>query len=147
MTTLACNATGMAGDTLVVEENHKSHIKTKVWRINGWLIGYAGTLGECLAFLEEVKESGISPLKYIKERDVKVKDVELLLLSPRGKMYTWEGQAPIPVAEEYAAIGTGKAYALTAMYLERCPADAVSIASVFDVNTDGLTWTPLRRKP
>lgn len=47
----------------------------------------------------------------------------------------------IPVADAYAAVGSGAPYALAAMYLGHTATRSVTVASQFDINTGGKIIT------
>lgn len=138
MTTVVADREGMAADSQMTDIAVKTSVK-KFWRIRGWLIGGAGTYPEILAIISEIKDlHQESPKKILEEHDIKVRDVDLLLLSPDGKLYLSEnGSHPMHVQEGFAAIGTGSQGAMVAMYLGATPAEAVRVVKKVDPSTGG----------
>lgn len=132
----------MAGDTQATTEHQKSEVKNKVFTIKGWLVGYAGDYGHCLALVKEMRNSRKNPLQFFKEMDppphIKASKTELLLLSPKGKIYHYEGELePIECPEPYYAIGHDAAYAIGAMHAGATPENAVKASMKHGTCTGG----------
>ena len=142
MTTIVCTRDRMAGDTLATTEHSKSHVPSKVFTIKGWLVGYAGDYGHCMALIEELRKTKLNPVLYFQKRDppphIKVKKCQLLLVSPAGTIYHYEGHLqPFEVAEDYWAIGHDYAYALGAMAVGATVEEAVNAAIKHGTATGG----------
>jgi ATP-dependent protease HslVU (ClpYQ) peptidase subunit len=100
---------------------------TKIIRVRGDLIGIAGNLEDLYIFKEW----------YGSDEDIDLEDSVVLVLTKKGRMFTYEGRVRIPVADKFYAIGTGASAAMAAMHMGACPKKAVSIAKKVDVNTGG----------
>jgi len=142
VTTIVANADGMASDSQLMDAHTKASVR-KFWKVRGWLIGAAGTFSEVVECLAEVKgQKSLSPLQVLSDVDIKVKDVDMLLLSPAGKLYISEnGRDGMPITDKFAAIGTGAQGALVAMHLGCTPAEAVRAVKKVDPNTGGRVVT------
>ncbi len=143
MTTIAANREGMASDSMMSDDKAAvSSSVPKFWRIKGWLIGGAGSYGGIIEITNELKTNKTPPDETLREIAIKVKDVDLLLLSPGGKLYLSEdGSSPLPISDGFAAIGTGAQGALVAMHLGTSPADAVRAVKKVDPSTGGRILT------
>ena len=84
----------------------------------------------------------MTPLQILAGVDIKVKDVDMLLLSPRGKLYISEnGRDAMPITDKFVAIGTGAQGAMVAMQLGCTPAEAVRAVKKVDPSTGGRVVT------
>ena len=128
----------MASDSQLTDAATKASVP-KFWRIRGWLVGAAGSYSEIVTLLAEMKRhKDLSPAGVLAEVDIKVKDVDALLLSPSGKLYISEnGQDAMPITDGFAAIGTGAQGALVAMHMGATPANAVRAVKKVDPSTGG----------
>jgi hypothetical protein len=135
----------MASDSLMSDDKAAtSQSVPKFWRIRGWLVGGAGDYAEIIKVVEELKDNKTDPATTLRGVEIKVKDdsVDLLLLSPGGKLYMSEdGSSPLPITDGFAAIGSGAQGALVAMHLGHSPADAVRAVKKVDPSTGGRIIT------
>jgi hypothetical protein len=143
MTTIAANRAGMASDSLMSDDKAATSSSVpKFWRIRGWLIGGAGTYSAIIQVIDELKSSKTDPATTLKEVEIKAKDVDLLMLSPTGKLYmSEEASNPMPISDGFAAIGSGAQGALVAMHMGATPADAVRAVKKVDPSTGGRIVT------
>ena len=146
MTTIAADCEGMASDSQMTDTAAATSCSVpKFWRVKGWLIGGAGGYSDIIKLLDELKGQKTDPAYTLREVDftpMKLKDIELLLLSPSGKLYMSEdGSPPLPISDGFAAIGTGAQGALVAMGLGCSPADAVRAVKKVDPSTGGRIIT------
>lgn len=137
MTTIAASSNEgvMAGDTLAVNE---SDIKTpcvKVYRSRGCLVGWAGDYYAGHIFLEwfdrGAKRSARPSLSD-------VGDFSALILDPDRAIFTCDSHCVL-VQEpmDFFAIGSGAAFAMSALYLGLSAKEAVQHAARFDLYTGG----------
>ncbi len=143
MTTVVANREGMASDSQMTDGATTSNVP-KFWKIRGWLIGGAGTYSEIIKIVYELKgHKSLTPTEVLeKVKMPKFSDVELLLLSPKGKLFFSEnGGYPMPVSDGYAAMGTGAQGALVAMRLGHTLAEAIRVVSKVDPYTGGRIIT------
>ena len=146
MTTIAANREGMSSDSMMSDE--KAATSTSVpqfWRVNGWLVGGAGTYSDIIRMVSELQAHKDSPIKTLADVDIKLpKDasVDLLILSPGGKLYFSENASDaMPISDGFGAIGSGAQGALVAMHLGASPADAVRAVKKVDPSTGGRIIT------
>ncbi len=146
MTTIVANREGMASDSMMSDDKAAvSASVPKFWRIKGWLIGGAGDYAGIIEIIGELKSNKLTPDATLRDIDIKIgKDVsvDLLLLSPQGKLFLSEnGSSPLPISDGFAAIGSGAQGALVAMRLGTSPADAVRAVKKVDPATGGRILT------
>lgn len=66
-----------------------------------------------------------------------VKDIETLCKVEFYNSWDCALSSVIPIADRFAAVGSGAPYALAAMYLGHTATRSVTVASQFDTNTGG----------
>ena len=137
MTTIAFDGKTMACDTRVVCGSNCYNTDTKIYENDFAVIGVAGDagVGDIL-----VGDRGILVPKHYDfdfEALVFVKDTEKVYKVAFYKSWDCALSSVIPVADVYAAVGSGSPYALAAMYLGHTAARSVTVASQFDTNTGG----------
>ena len=102
---------------------------TKLHKICGRLVGGAGTtahIHEMLKWLENGCDAEKLPAS---QRDPK-ECVSLLVIEPDGKVRQYESSPyPLQIENKFWAIGSGRDFAMTAMYLGKTSREAVEIAS------------------
>jgi len=137
MTTVCANREEMAGDTLIIGATKTAG--RKIWRIRGWVVGGGGSYSDVLRVLSEMRgRRDMTPKQVLEKVNVGVKDAELLLLSPTGKIYHSEDASdPIEILEPWAAIGTGAQGAIVALRLGLTPRQAVKEMTAVDPSTGG----------
>lgn len=136
MTTIATDGHTMAGDTQCSDGHTRSFVKTKVCKVQGWLVGYAGTLAECVQVLDSMREKRMTPKQYAATYNIP-QGVQLLCVDPDGKIYEFSHGAFIEQDAEYFALGTGDGVALGAMYMGASPYKAVQAAMEHNPSTGG----------
>lgn len=137
MTTVCATRTEMAADTLIVGATKTAG--RKIWKVRGWIIGGGGSYSDVLRVIAEIRSrKDMTPKQILEKVDMRVKDAELLLLSPSGKIYHSEDAAdPIEILEPWCAIGTGAQGAIVALMLGKTPRQAVRVMSDVDPSTGG----------
>lgn len=146
MTTIAYRDGVMAADTQMTssESTRMGHC-TKVWKIKGYLVGFAGTqrlVREAKDFLENNLKSG-EPLPRIpffaqEEKDQSTNGVWGFVVCPQRGIFRYEERGlPWEVEADYIAVGSGSDYARAAMYCGKDAIDAVAVAMHFDCGTGG----------
>lgn len=150
MTTVATDGHSMAADSRATDATSMCSV-TKLRRIDGWLVGFAGGVADGAALLRRLGRAGVDPVSALKDwcADGALDDAQaaLLLCSPRGRIYLYEGGASEPwrVQDRVAAIGSGGPVALGAMLAGVEPGEAVRIAAKVDPSTGGRVRV-IRRK-
>jgi hypothetical protein len=149
MTTIAANCEVMACDSQAATDAVKTSVQ-KIWRIKGWLVGAAGTYAQVLEGVAAIKRhKDMTPKQVLEDVELGIPGVNLLLLSPDGKLYESEGGArPHLLQEGYGAIGTGSQGAMVAFILGATPTQAIRAVRRVDPHTGGRTVTkrPTKRK-
>lgn len=123
----------MAGERGASEGNYIVPIdKPKIWKISGYLLGYAGTFdGQHLQynFMPPPVEGNVDKfihtkflkalMAFYKEWDFELKDSELsLLIGVRGKVYEHDadGLTLVSYDRDFVAIGSGADYAMGSLH-------------------------------
>lgn len=123
----------MAADRRSCEGNTKTGVMTKIFKRNGYLVGFSGR-ADTAAILLWWFENGAKPEEWpdphTSDDDI---DTSMLVVSPEGKVMFYE-RFPIPIVmeNEYFSIGSGRDFALAAMELGHNPEKAVEIACKLD---------------
>jgi 20S proteasome alpha/beta subunit len=128
MTTIVCNREGMAADK---RSTGGAIMKvTKLFRVNGSIIGAAGNFEQILRFVEWRRNPEQRPT-FASETSLNA-----LELMPNGKILWWGAEmVPITVEDEYYAVGSGSPYALGALAMGASLKEAVKIANRWDEQT------------
>ena len=128
MTTIVCNRTGMAADKRI--SGGPIFASTKIFKVNGSLIGVAGNMEQALRFVEWRKTPEQKP-----QFNEQV-GFEALELRPDGLLVWWGSEmVGIAIEDDYYAIGSGAALALGAMAMGATPKQAIQVAARWDVAT------------
>jgi ATP-dependent protease HslVU (ClpYQ) peptidase subunit len=142
MTTIACNQSLMAGDSLAYDSD--SGVKSrsiKLWRVGDVIIGGAGTAAGTELFAKWWKsgKKGDQPTKP---------EYKAIVLYSSGKIEIWaeDGPGPDRVLEPYTAVGSGAQAAMAAMLCGRSPVEAIRIASKIDLHTGGRVQVMRHKK-
>jgi len=131
MTTIAWRAGVIAADR---QSGHGGTFEqcTKLFRVNGYAIGVAGSIAYGIAFRDWFagNRQGDCPLTPDSDTYALVMDMRT------GECEQWEAPGVgIPVEMDYTAIGSGADFAKTAMYMGASARGAVRIASKLDPHT------------
>lgn len=138
MTTIAVNREMMAGDSQMTSgDGTKGHV-TKIYRVGDQLLGIAGSVPDAMRFVDWYRDvrSGREP-----DYEPNMKDVDALILDGSGIWLFNTSLQPIRLRAAFAAIGSGSAAALGAMYAGADPRAAVRIAAKIDAYTGGSIKT------
>lgn len=135
MTTVAWDGTTLAGDTQGVINGYTLARTQKIFRLaNGALFGGSGRYEDILEARDWLDHPE-GPKPAIAADD----GFSCLLVTPEGGVFRLESRLMCsPIYEPYAAVGSGRDFALAAMALGRTAAQAVVLAMQFDVCTGGL---------
>lgn len=141
MTTIAFDGKTMACDTRVVFGSNCYNTDTKIYENHFAIIGVAGDAGVGNIL---VGDRGILVPKHYDfdfEALVFVKDTEQVYQVAFYKSWDCALSSVIPIADSFAAVGSGAHYALAAMECGYSAHGGVAVASKFDPNTDGKIIT------
>jgi ATP-dependent protease HslVU (ClpYQ) peptidase subunit len=122
------------GDSLAADKQCTSNglrrTVTKVFEYQGKGIGIAGYISQGLALLEWYKK-GCNPNDYPEFQ--KGEDDAILVVADRNSVITYGyTHCPIVYEDSIFATGSGRDYALAAMYLGKSAREAVLVASHFE---------------
>jgi hypothetical protein len=143
VTTIIANREGMASDSQMTDGATMSAVP-KFWRVRGWLIGGAGSYPSIIRMVNEIKaHTDRTPAEVLDAVNFgKGLDVDLLLLSPTGKLFMSEdGSCPLPISDGFAALGTGAQGALVALHLGCSLTEAIRVVKKVDPYTGGRIIT------
>lgn len=154
MTTIALDSDlTMASDSMMTGGGSEFHKDVqKIWNIENYLIGVAGSYGEALEFVNYLTEciateqvakmsSLILPQPMIDRLD----QFEAIVVNPNGEVYLWEGSAFSIPACAPMAIGSGCEYAIAAMECGKTAPEAVEVAKKYDLYT-GRTIVSIKQE-
>ena len=141
MTTIAFDGKTMACDTRVVCGSNCYNTDTKIYENEFVVIGAAGDAGVGNLLVED--DSILVPKHYDFDFEalVFVKDTEKVYKVAFYKSWDCALSSVIPIADRFAAVGSGAPYALAAMYLGNTATRSATVASQFDTNTGGKIIT------
>lgn len=119
---------------------------TKIFRVRDALVGIAGNACEGMDMIAWIKAGARRKDFPASQQDEKTW-VSLLHISHNG-VYLYERfPTPMRIEDPFFAMGAGRDYALSAMYLGRSAREAVEIACVFDVGCgNGVDELRLNRR-
>lgn len=140
MTTIAFDGKTMACDTRV-SGDHIYNTDTKIYENEFVVIGVAGNAEAGILL---VMDDGILVPKHYDfdfEALVFVKDTEKVCKVAFYKSWDCALSSVIPIADSFAAVGSGAFYALAAMECGYSAHGGVAVASKFDTNTGGKIIT------
>ena len=140
MTTIAFDGKTMACDTRVAGD-HIYNIDTKIYENEFVVIGVAGNAEAGILLVKD--DSILVPKHYDFDFEalVYVKDAEKVYKVAFYKSWDCALSSVIPVADSFAAVGSGAPYALAAMECGYSAHGGVAVASKFDTNTGGKIIT------
>jgi 20S proteasome alpha/beta subunit len=130
MTTVAYRDGVMAADKNM--GGYKGQV-TKVYRVGDCLVGCSGdnfaTLLKVVDWMQEGAEEDSKP-------ELGDSSVHILLVDSNGEIFLYNNDLyPMPLEQDFFAVGSGMDYAMGAMAMGASAADAVRVASQFDPGT------------
>lgn len=140
MTTIAFDGKTMACDTRVTGD-HIYNTDTKIYENEFVVIGIAGNAEAGILLVKD--DSILVPKHYDFDFEalVFVKDTEKVYKVAFYKSWDCALSSVIPIADSFAAVGSGSPYALAAMHLGNTATRAIAVAAQFDTNTGGKIIT------
>ena len=141
MTTIAFDGKTMACDTRVVCGDNYYNTDTKIYENYTYVIGVAGDAGVGTMLIDCPYILQARHYDFDFEALVYEKDAEKVYKVAFYKSWDCALSSVIPVADAYAAVGSGSPYALAAMECGYSAHGGVAVASKFDTNTGGKIIT------
>ena len=114
---------------------------TKIYENDTYVIGVAGDAGVGTMLIDCPYILQARPYEFDFEALVFVKDTEKVYKVAFYKSWDCALSSVIPIADSFAAVGSGSPYALAAMECGYSAHGGVAVASKFDTNTGGKIIT------
>lgn len=131
MTTIAVRDGIMAADRTVQADGINVFETSKIYRVKGALIGFAGALTDALRFVLWYRDRRSKRPTFDDNGGF-----DAIVINPDGSMELWDQDlVPMIVESDYISIGSGNAVALGAMYQGASAEEALEAAAYFDTNT------------
>jgi ATP-dependent protease HslVU (ClpYQ) peptidase subunit len=109
---------------------------TKIFKIKGSLLAFAGTLGKVMELVNWFENFGADPTLYPKFQEDDEERCSMREVTPNGTIYAYEYSGhPYIIEDTQFSIGSGRDFAITAMYLGVTAEQAVTVAAKFDCYT------------
>lgn len=106
----------------------------KIFALPNCIVGGAGHLTAVIRFVEWMR-AGQSAKK---KPDLDGDSLAAIVVWPDGRVEEWDGTlVPMPVFEQFTAVGSGRALAIGAMSMGASAVQAVEVAATWDVHTGG----------
>lgn len=134
MTIIAWDGTTLAADKQSTTVGYGATV-TKIFRVRNGLLGIAGNGAHGMAIMRWINE-GCDPDKWPKPVD-EANSADCLFISNQREIFEFFGSSgayPVQYEDRYNATGSGRDYALAAMYLGKTAREAVEVACALDVN-------------
>lgn len=139
MTTIAYRDGVMAADSQTTMQGGRRANVLKVFKINGFLVGVAGSACMAMNLLDDftVYAKGKIPPRIMELKPASNNEwAFMLVVTPKGHAYKYEnGGRPWRLYGKYHSIGCGSDYAMAAMEMGADAIKAVMVAAKFDINT------------
>ncbi|MBL8644021.1 MAG: hypothetical protein JNK21_08800 [Rhodospirillaceae bacterium] len=132
MTTIATDGKVMAADSRLTGDYIDQFNSTKLYAVNGEIVGTCGTASEGLAYIQWLQDSKAAP---------KLSDKFEALHLTRGGIFSVDRNLVRIRVAKVSAIGSGCGYAMGAMLAGASPGKAVQIAAKLDPHTGGKIVT------
>ncbi len=130
MTVIAWDGRTLAGDRESGSQYIKCTAATKVYRINGCLVGCAGT-GAINAQWREWFRAGAKPEDFKAPLNDADNFTHALVIQPDGRIHLYQRTPyPIEMHGPFAAVGSGQEAALAVLHMGGDARKAVEIASI-----------------
>lgn len=139
MTTICFKDGILAADRQATHHDSAFFAVTKIHRINGCLVGGAGSADVYQSminwFQEGAKDEDFPSIQS------ETNDATMVVISPDGRVMVYDRTPhPVIIENEFFALGSGRDFALAAMHLGCSAEEAVKVASMFDTNSgNGVT--------
>lgn len=131
MTVIAWDGRTLAADKRVSYGN-MSRTTTKIRRVGDCLVGIAGSGSIGLAVVEWLG-NGADPAAFPKLQEDADDHANVLVIRPDGCIEEYARTAyPTVYEDKFAAIGSGRDFAVAAMHLGKTAREAVEVACLFD---------------
>lgn len=146
MTTIAVKNGVMAFDSKITEDGGHVGYMNKGRKTSKFLVATCGSVEDGEAFMDWLAAGGVAADKKLFGLDRNLDDFLAIAINKTGKVFRYEGRLyPFVMEAPFFALGSGAPYAMGAMAFGASAAQAVKIASKFDLATGGtvreLKWS------
>lgn len=135
MTTIAWDGYTLAAD----KQSSASYLKTtvtKIFRVPQGIIGFSGNFSKAMELLNWFVNLDCRPELYPCFQNNEEGYVTCMLITNNGCIQKYESTAfPFTIECKFHAIGSGRDFALSAMYCGQTAQNAILTATVFDPST------------
>ena len=129
MTIIAWDGKTLAADKRAIYGSNKCGKVTKIFRWEGGLCGASGSMEQGMQLVSWLQK-GADPEEF---PEFEEKENEFLVVHNDGRVAYYESTpTPLWFENDFQAIGSGKEYALAAMYMGQDAAKAVEVACALD---------------
>ena len=134
MTTVCWDGQTLAADRRTVNHGSKHGTVTKIYSIRGSLCAITGMFDIGLELLDWYRNGAVP--EHYPQLQVETNESSLWVITPDRRITAYS-RSPIPMVfeQQYMAAGSGRDYALAAMFLGQNARDAVRVACAFDVDS------------
>lgn len=134
MTTVCWDGQTLAADRRTVNHGSKHGTVTKIHSIRGSLCAITGAFDIGLELLDWYR-NGAVPEDY-PQLQVDTNECSLWVITPDRRITAYS-RSPVPMVfeQQHMAAGSGRDFALAAMFLGQSAEDAVRVACAFDVDS------------
>lgn len=152
MTTIAFDGRFLAADRLATDNWGLKEEVSKIILGTGWVAGVAGATDQQIRWTRAVENKSFEEALLIGYPDYKKTDDDpaILIVSTLGEVFKHTCGVFAPCVRDKMAIGSGRDYALAAMYCGKTAKGSIHVASQFDVYTgydvDQVEVVKVRRK-
>jgi len=134
MTTIAWDGKTLAADKRATHGGLIFTV-TKIFRIRGYLVGASGDFDRIMETIAWFSD-GADPAKVPPHSRSNDEYVGMLVIGPGGLIEKYErGPLPYRIESKLHAIGSGRDFAMAAMYLGKTAIEAVEVATALDTGT------------
>ena len=132
MSVIVWDGRSLAADKRATNGTLRS-VTTKIWRVRGHLLGYTGDACEGEDLVAWFTAGALPEAFPAHLRNDSQHWARLLVITPQRQILTYErGPHPVKFQDDFFAAGSGRDFALAAMYLGNNAEMAVAVASHFD---------------
>lgn len=134
MTTIAWDGKTLAADKRSASKSGPITIITKIFNIDGVLVGTSGAGPQCSMLLDWAKTK-FDPEKYPFKDPKEYSRILVINQDKTVLEYDTYSKYPEVIENPFYAIGSGRAYAMAAMHCGKTAIEAVEIAAAYDINS------------
>jgi hypothetical protein len=130
MTIIVWDGKTLVADKRAVNNGLKTGTVTKIHRFDGGICGFSGDLDIGMAMVEWLR-AGAVPADYPKKQETNA--CNFMVVMKNGEVFRYETvPVPLRLENQHQAMGSGRDYALAALYLGHGARKAADVACALD---------------